>query len=387
LEAIPILATHLATNSPSCIRYLKARYSHIFIDEYQDAGHAQHELFLAVRSHGLIAVAVGDLNQSIFKFAKRDPKFLVSLCETASGFCHISLTINHRSHLSIVNYAGRLLDQNFPLQQVKESMVFRRTLSDTPGAVCAWIDKNLDAFKNRFLIKDNSEIGILCLTGKSGRAVAASLATPSRFVAERKLPENDYHANAILFDLLKFRFDHSLTIQEILDSYSVETKNTFFQKQCRASILKCRTCSPADLLAVTVAAAEMVLRELVPLACQADFALVLLDQQQLNALMPKKPQELQIMTLHASKGLEFEMVIHLDLTDWVFPKKRVDSVTRKPYHEDYEQCLNLHYVGVTRAKKACILISTSERVNSSGKVMASPPSEFWNLPGLVGLHR
>lgn len=386
MEAVPVLAVYLAKNSQSCIRYLKARYSYIFIDEYQDAGHSQHELFLAIRSHGLIAIAVGDLDQSIFKFAKRDPKFLASLCKPGSGFSHISLTINHRSHPSIVNYAGRLLDQKFQLQQVKETTVIRRTLSGKPGAVSAWIDRNLEKCKKHFSITDNSEIGILCLTGKSGRAIAASLATPSRFVAERKLPENDHYANALLFDLLKFRFDDSLTVQEILDDYDAETKNIVFQKKCRASISKCRTCSSVDLLSVIVAAAQMLLQEPIPPACQADFALVLSDQEQLDSLMPKKPQELQIMTLHASKGLEFEVVIHLDLTDWVFPKKRVDSATRKPYHEDYKQCLNLHYVGVTRAKKACILISTSERTNASGKVIESLPSEFWNLPGLGGLY-
>ena len=59
LQAIPYLAVHVFDHSLACRRYLKARYSHIITDEYQDCGLWQHTLFLKLVELGVIGVAVG----------------------------------------------------------------------------------------------------------------------------------------------------------------------------------------------------------------------------------------------------------------------------------------------------------------------------------------
>jgi len=95
---------------------------------------------------------------------------------------------------------------------------------------------------------------------------------------------------------------------------------------------------------------------------------VLGDENQLTAFIPPKPDEIQIMTLHKSKGLEFDIVFHLNLYEYILPQ----------YNGDYSQDLNLHYVGITRAKKACVLCTSSRRHTKSGKSAANP-SEFLTL--------
>ncbi|MEF9709367.1 UvrD-helicase domain-containing protein [Escherichia coli] len=53
----------LALKSSAAKRYIKARYSHIFKDEYQDSSLSQHQLFLKINELGLYSIAVGDVWQ------------------------------------------------------------------------------------------------------------------------------------------------------------------------------------------------------------------------------------------------------------------------------------------------------------------------------------
>ena len=52
---------------------------------------------------------------------------------------------------------------------------------------------------------------------------------------------------------------------------------------------------------------------------------------------------------------------------------------------NYKQDLNLHYVGVTRAKKGCILLSSSKRTNYRNHIKNSKESEFLFLNGIENL--
>ena len=48
LEYISELAVYIINRSKACKNYLKARYKYIFIDEYQDCGEGQHNIFLKI---------------------------------------------------------------------------------------------------------------------------------------------------------------------------------------------------------------------------------------------------------------------------------------------------------------------------------------------------
>ncbi|MCZ3003907.1 ATP-dependent helicase, partial [Acinetobacter baumannii] len=64
------------------------------------------------------------------------------------------------------------------------------------------------------------------------------------------------------------------------------------------------------------------------------------------------------MTIHKAKGLEFEIVIHLDLNEWLFPYRVIGESFSDKLYPSWEQDLNLHFVGVTRAKTMCLLVHT-----------------------------
>ena len=60
LEKVGFLALYILENSIACQRYLKARFSHIIVDEYQDCGFlATPNYLLKLVNLGLIGIAVG----------------------------------------------------------------------------------------------------------------------------------------------------------------------------------------------------------------------------------------------------------------------------------------------------------------------------------------
>ena len=96
--------------------------------------------------------------------------------------------------------------------------------------------------------------------------------------------------------------------------------------------------------------------------------LVLKTPDLLNSFKPASDDELQIMTLHKSKGPEFDLVFHLDLYKYIMLKYKATA-------SDWIQDLNLHYVGITRAKKCCVLCLSTQRHNDSG-IRDAEPSDF-----------
>ena len=70
LETIGPLAIYVYDHSFSCRRYIRAKYTHVFVDEYQDCDKYQHDFFIRLVNLGLKGIAVGDTDQSIFAFAE-----------------------------------------------------------------------------------------------------------------------------------------------------------------------------------------------------------------------------------------------------------------------------------------------------------------------------
>ena len=81
------------------------------------------------------------------------------------------------------------------------------------------------------------------------------------------------------------------------------------------------------------------------------------------------------------------MVFHLNLNEWEMPGKKPgpNGDFDHPVYPTYEQDLDLHYVGITRARKACFLVSSSKRTTSSGRLSKASPSEFLMMNGLEKL--
>jgi DNA helicase-2/ATP-dependent DNA helicase PcrA len=87
--------------------------------------------------------------------------------------------------------------------------------------------------------------------------------------------------------------------------------------------------------------------------------------------------KVKIMTIHTSKGLEFETVFITGVEDGLLPLRLSGSV-------DMEEERRLFYVGMTRARENAYLLNASKRM-IWGTVHAQRPSPFIKEipPGLI----
>lgn len=81
----------------------------------------------------------------------------------------------------------------------------------------------------------------------------------------------------------------------------------------------------------------------------------------------------RLMTVHASKGLEFDYVFVIGLEQDLFPHKNIGN--RKRSKEEEEEERRLFYVAVTRAKKS-LYLTHAELRTIFGQKQINAPSEF-----------
>lgn len=384
LESVAKIASVIIETSEAARKYILARYTHLFIDEYQDSGGVQHSLFLSLHRLGLTCVAVGDVSQSIFAFSGGDPRFLKMLCKMGAEFQVFSLTQNHRSAPSIINYANRLLDENAVLIPSDENRVYRKTIKGNANEIAAWIDSVIAKLVDRFDIKRMSDVGILCRNKTTAESIYENLSSKS-YLLKTSTFDNRSEVEAALFSrILRMRFSPDSSIQSLWNELNFKG-DRLTKIKLKMLLKKCKTSTIMELFDFIMAASEIILGRSPDRVVVSELESILDDLDAQKAFMPMEDGAIQIMTLHKSKGLEFDLVFHLDLHEWIFPAKRIEN--GQPYFASWEQDINLHYVGITRARKACILVTSTSRTNSSGQVKNGSPTEFFELDGLDGLYK
>ena len=383
LEMSGALALYTLARSGACQRYLRAKYTHIFIDEYQDSGLEQHQLFLAIKGLGLTAVAVGDADQSIYGFSNKDSKYLLSL-PTEQGFETFPITFNHRCHPSIIRYSLAVASEGRTVVPYDgETMVLGKTCEGDASAIAKWISSAVPAAMGKYGIESQSQIGILVRSNATGKQVSESLTIKHRYSETHDLEEDSGLWSRLFCQLLRYKYDPTRTAQEVLDYADVEPEPDEGRK-IRRLIQGLRKCQDHELHDSLVAAARAILpnaEKEEPVATLRRFT----PEDLSCSFSPAEPDQVQLMTIHKSKGLEFDLVFHLDLYEWILPAKR--SERGEKFFTAWEQDKNLHYVAITRAKKVCVLCTSTRRINSSLETKTGNPSEFLSLPNLQGLRR
>src|SRR6185369_13977166 len=93
------------------------------------------------------------------------------------------------------------------------------------------------------------------------------------------------------------------------------------------------------------------------------------DQDELKEEQPA----VRLMTVHASKGLEFEAVFVSGLEEGLFPHEKMNQDRMTP--EEAEEERRLFYVAVTRAKKM-LFLSYAQLRTIFGRQQVNMPSQF-----------
>lgn len=376
LETVGMLARYVVEQSTACQNYLVARYRAVYIDEYQDSGYFQHQLFLMLKSLGLTAVAVGDSDQSIYGFAHKDSRYLIELTVQGSGFAHFAITTNFRSHPSINDFALRLLDPNHPIAPTSDMRVLIKTVDGHQGAMGVWLDTAIPHLMRFYQVAAASRVAILCRHQHSARLIADHIELAHHLVEESPFQTAPAAEASLFSDMLRLRFDQQLTAEALIERSGATKLAANERRALRRALLSCRSCLDSDLVATVLNAATCLLGQQPSAEGAVELGVVCGDPDKLHRLQSSSLDAVQIMTLHKAKGLEFDLVFHVDLYDHVIPKRTYPPGQYGVFFEHEIQCLNLHYVGVTRAVKACVLMTSNFRINGQGDVKNGAPSQF-----------
>ncbi|MBU4348121.1 UvrD-helicase domain-containing protein [Patescibacteria group bacterium] len=345
------------------------QYEYILIDEYQDINTAQYQLIKLLAGKYQNVFAIGDDAQSIYKFRGSDFRNFLNFEKDWPRAKIIKLEQNYRSTSVIVSASSNLIAYN-KLQKPKKlwtnnkegdliKITTYQNSEEEARGICANIVK---------LIRNKEKIGevaVLYRTNAQSRALEQTL-------IQNKIPYEIYgglkfYARKEIKDLiagLRYAFNpkDDASIERINKSFGkikskiiiqelpklakeltlVQIINYFFKKIDYTNYLTKSFKNPSERMEN--------IKELINFASQHKDPYEFLEKVSLMSASDGKPKLLtkavKLMTIHASKGLEFDNVFIVGCNEKLLPHEQ--SIF---YPEEIEEERRLMYVAMTRAKK------------------------------------
>lgn len=159
-------AQEILESSPILLNIIRATYSHVFIDEFQDLNEIQYDFIKRIfQSDNNTLTTVGDTKQAIMKFANALPDIFERFREDFNAEI-LPLYINHRSSTELKSFLGNLAYKWWPESSEVEDI---HALDNNKYLLCCHDNENEEAtylsqLINRWIqdegIKPN-EIGVL----------------------------------------------------------------------------------------------------------------------------------------------------------------------------------------------------------------------------------
>ncbi len=362
-------------------------FKHILVDEVQDLSPLQLAIVRALAGGaGRTLFAIGDPRQSIYGFRGAVTDVARDLRETWRDLEIVSLTENYRSSQAILDLAhgmfpdGPRLSAMLPPAQ-GEIMEFT-----APQALreVSWL-----AEKIRQLLGSTSST----LLGGGGQALSPGdiailvrfkgLMEPIRKVLTRfgvpcSVPEAeaywaDTRVKAILNAAGRF-----LGMADMEDAPTLACPDRVLAKGPGEIAFYLRDVAPFDHLFWQSPEFRQLKDEYAAHGGWAGLLSHVNAQSELE-LVGRRAEKVRIMTLHASKGLEFEVVFLPALEDGILPFAGAGILTGKPSPSetppDEKEEERLFYVGMTRARSR-LYLSHAQKRELYGKLLMLKPSRF-----------
>ncbi len=374
----------------------KYRYEHVLVDEIQDLSPLQLKLVISLagpRGRGFFGI--GDPRQSIYGFRGAVADVRERLEQAWSGVSTVSLAVNYRSAQDILDVGGSLFPEDPPLRAAfgaKGTIAWYQ--APTVGQECSWIartarealggtghwqadqegEKNIAPGDIAVLVRFK---GLIPPLARALTAAGVPCAVP-----EQELFFHDPRVGLLLREAGRMLGVHPDGEKEL-----PACPDTVFAKGPLAlSAYLCET-PPFDELfwkGRPFRELERAYREhggwsgvLSAVSLEGDLEGI-----------RSRAQKVQIMTLHAAKGLEFELVFLPALEEGIVPFAGAEILAGKEKSRmdtDVREERRLLYVGLTRAGQGVYLSSSTQRTLFGRTVHLSPSSFLKELPEtLVG---
>lgn len=376
-------------------------FKHVLVDEVQDLDPLQWQIVNELcHVFGASQFVVGDDSQSIYSFRGAVPEYLIA---HKNDFDIYNLESNYRSLPAIVNSANRLIINN--TQRLDNTMrpvrdggdgVHYLEWMDSKAIACAIYDEPVDALlaRNHILLEAVSrELDALDIPYEYiGQQSKITNTEPfRRFHAFIKLIVNPFDNFSFLLikDLLgldkkryqeirlKATIRHQSHFQVWCETSDPTTHAFYFftDIECQNNlftsvrVLQDRICHDMAFYP-TLSFVEKNIQKLNHVSV-ADYLDWLATYDIQDEMVSEKSDRIQIMTIHASKGLEWPAVMLAGCNEGILPSKRAEV------EGNIEDERRLMYVAATRAKDKLIVTSRPTiKENAYGKVYNNPISRF-----------
>lgn len=410
-------------------KYFNDKFDHILVDEYQDTNRAQNRLLLGLSKEHQNVTVVGDLDQSIYGFRGAYPANVLEFEERFANCKVIKLEQNYRSTTSILDVANKLI-KNSLSPYYKE---LYSNLGEGEKVIVANCENEVDEAifvveKIREILKQdvNNKIAIFYRANWQSRVIEEQLYSAGisyrvlggfAFYERREVKDilaylavsiNPYDelnflriANVprrglgpvALDQILAVKQQMAISIPEALARVQLTNKNakkgasdllnllTELSELAKESspdklinhVLK-ETGYEQELLSEGTIESESRLENLQELKSLASLFETTEEFLGHTLLMTAQDEldnaNVSLMTLHTSKGLEFDTVFITGCEENLIPHiKSLDDI------EKLEEERRLLYVGITRAKTKLYLCYANQR-SIFGRPELSYPSRF-----------
>lgn len=394
----------------------RKRYPYILIDEFQDINRIQYEIVRMLAAPRNNLFAVGDDDQSIYRFRGARPEIMLGFPEDYPDARQITLNVNYRSAPGIVAAAGRLIAKNGhryekdvrPFRKSAASLTLRcfedqrQESLQVAGQICEALRSGVRP----------GEIAVLCRTNTQPRQLMELLAGQNvPFRTGERIPDlyehwiaNDMFAYLRIAGGSRARADFLTVMNKPLryigrDSLP-ESEVDFgdWEKACgekpwiaerigqlRRDVFRLQGMSPfaaVNFIRKGIGYDSYLLQYAQEHRAKKEELLEVADEirdrakgyrtaaewfdhvreyqrvvREMAWRTKENPDAVSIATLHGAKGLEYRMVFLIGANEGVMPYKKA------VLESDLEEERRLFYVGVTRAKDA-LHVSWVKNLNS-----------------------
>lgn len=352
-EDVLVLTLGMLRAEPRALAHVQQQYRFFTVDEYQDISPLQHALLDTWLGNHSDLCVVGDPNQTIYSFTGATSEFLQNFGSRYPDANVIQLTRNYRSTQQIVSFANRLTTESTIVEPLRSEgeiglaprMLSFATVSDECAALASAIRTKLDQG-----VKP-SDIAVLYRVNGQSEAIEHAL-TQAGIDYQVRGGERFFNRPEIQTAIRAVRAEAVSpsekplyqVVSDICRSLGWQTQQPTEKGSARE-----KWESLNSFLAITDELAEG--------STVSDFAKEL-DERQRSQHEPVKAA-VTLSTMHAAKGLEWDLVFVVGLTEGYLP------ITYANTDSEIREEQRLLYVALTRARVELTLSWARRDANST----------------------
>src|SRR3989344_2691669 len=354
------------------------KWQYVHIDEYQDTNKVQYQIAEAIaRKHQNIC-AVGDVDQNIYSWRGANIRNILNFEKDYKGAKLVVLEENYRSTKTILAVANKIIEKNkFRKEKI---LITKNAVGEKVGLFEA--------------LTENHEAEFVALKAKElqkNGVPLSEIAVLYRANFQSRVLEEEFLAKDVPYQVLGTRFFERKEIKDILaflrfcfnpESISdlkriINVPPRGIGKTTLLKIVEGKEESLPAGMKIKMSVFRELLRRIKNFAVQNPPSRTIMfiaeEVGVIKNLEKKEKDGVRLMTVHASKGLEFAYVFVTGLEEGLFPHDRNND--ENVSEEEAEEERRLFYVAVTRAKKK-LFLSYAQTRTIFGSRGVNIPSEF-----------